>query len=307
MAESTSVPSGWYPTAPPGPPPRPPSRRTPWVIAGVVALLVVVAIGVALAVKLTGNDAQHRPDGLLPMPFPTEPQREWTLQASDIAPGAAFGPIGLYSPEFRNYDGTLLVTVVDEGAGQPMSLAALDAADGTVLWTVPEVPFSVRSCATAAIDGLVPCIAADAGELRYYRISDGEVEHTEDLPGAAYVEVYRGSVYTAGRDADFQVGWMARGTVGDATSSWREEFDFGQCPGGDGSRFTVSEGIVTWIAGLHALAVTTDGVPLTPESRYDGGIAGQRRRGDRMPGSGRARRRFVANLDDRRLRRCHPA
>ena len=169
----------------------------PKLMKALLATLVVVLFAVVAMIvwRSTSDSADSRPTVLAQKQvrslFAHQPTIDWRVPVKDAAPE------GLAAPEFGNgfsYDrsgpqvidliDTVIVGVVDsESAGELPSMVAIDVATGEIRWRAKGDP---RTCASATIDGLLPCVigtpsggAGDevAGELspRHVLLGDGLV------------------------------------------------------------------------------------------------------------------------------------
>lgn len=268
--------SGHGPAWPTPPPPSAPWPRMPWLLLALCVVAVVVSAGAIVVVRDgLGNGTDEYAAAQLRGTFPSEPARAWTLWANDLEPGVTFGGVGMTGPDVRDLGDILLVTLQDYEY-RSRALVAIDAATGAVRWRVNDVSFLVYECATTSIDGLVPCVAParapgegpDVSEVRFYRLSDGQVVRTQRVPEARYVDVYDGDVYIAGSTTETM--WIAKGAVADVTEDWRQEFRMGKCRPGGGSGFTVAGGIAWYWGGHHGVSVEVEsGAALSVEPLDD--------------------------------------
>ncbi|MBB3036591.1 PQQ-binding-like beta-propeller repeat protein [Hoyosella altamirensis] len=253
------------PSWPAPPPPTAPWPRLPWLLLALCVVAVVVSAGAIVVVRDgLGSGTDEYAAAQLRGTYSAEPTRAWTVRSDDLEPGVTFGGLGMMTgPEVRDLGGTLLVSLQDPEF-RSNALVAIDAATGAVRWRVDDVSFLVQECATTSIDGLVPCVAParapgegpDVSEVRFYRLSDGQVVRAQRVPDARYVDVYDAAVFVAGSTTETM--WIAKGEVADVTEDWRQEFRMGKCRPGGGSGFTVAGGIAWYWGGHHGVSVEVE-------------------------------------------------
>ncbi|GGC51832.1 hypothetical protein GCM10011410_00160 [Hoyosella rhizosphaerae] len=214
----------------------------------------------------TGEHEQDVPRAELPV----APSLAWSVGVADVddadvdgAGGSFVAPQALAAmygvPDAYEVDGVVVTVLRGEGGSR---LVAFSGDDGAVAWQTdlhidnPDALTVEITCATTAIDGLLPCLAATFNpsdrsrnsELNFIDLDDGVVASTVPAPYATAVKVDNGALYTAGQDnrAARTPITIARGTVEDPTSDWMEEYFLaGQCQGsGDGYTFDIVNGVV---------------------------------------------------------------
>lgn len=303
-----------FPWESPYPPPqsldhleREPTARRRWpLIAAAVLAVIVVVVAIVVGVRLfTKQDGPGGPvAGQLRNTYPTRPSVGWQLTAADAAPGFSNARFAIPAPDGRNYQsagflnlGRVLVTnVIAYQSDRAAQLTGIDAQTGKVLWTNDDAGF-FPICATAAIDGLLPCVGKVAkfgppGEdegpkVSFIRLSDGTIDHKVAAgSGAAVVMVNGADVYTAGYRTDgvAQLA-MTRGTISDLDAGWSRQAnlaDRGACAdSGDAAKYGVNDDVVFY--GSYNTVVVADartgrmfdGAPQPPKLFPGKGFAAQ--------------------------------
>ncbi|QHN40685.1 hypothetical protein GII30_17405 [Gordonia amarae] len=217
----------------------------PKLMKALLATLVVVLFAVVAMIvwRSTSDSADSRPTVLAQKQvrslFAHQPTIDWRVPVKDAAPE------GLAAPEFGNgfsYDrsgpqvidliDTVIVGVVDsESAGELPSMVAIDVATGEIRWRAKGDP---RTCASATIDGLLPCVigtpSGGAGdEVAMIRVADGTIERTLPRPSSIVVGSIRGvrvlgdrvivAGYGAGETGN-PATIIVAGTVTDLSAHW---------------------------------------------------------------------------------------
>ncbi|MGV0715823.1 PQQ-binding-like beta-propeller repeat protein [Mycolicibacterium sp. XJ662] len=246
----------------------------------------LVGGGYALVKRWTTDGADGSAvAGQLRGTFPDRPSIGWRLSADTIFDRAEFVQPEPTSYQYRragfiDLGDTLVTSAVLPQSDRSATLVAIDAATGDVRWTAYAGFAPV--CATATIDGLLPCLgqdsrlaAPDAPPLPPYvhflRMSDGGVDH--QLPVSEYtraVETDGTAVYTMGYQPSSNVRVITRGTVDDLTADWQQRYrlnDDGEgCVGSGDTVYDGVEGDVVY-SGIDAgmvVADVTDGRRLPP-------------------------------------------
>ncbi len=249
--------------------------------------MIVLVIGVSgAAYLLFGRDTDKGPGpvaGQLRGTFPTQPAVGWRLPAAEIFDGAAFVRPDSTSyqyqrPGFIAVDDAVITAAVLPRTDRPATLLAIDAGTGDVRWTA-DVGFA-PVCASASVDGLLPCVSKEATfgpsaaprQVSFVRMSDGTVDHV--IPVSEYVravEVADSTVYTMAFDHERMVRTITRGTVDNLTAVWSRDYplsddDAGCVGSGDTTFDGVDSGVVfSGNDGGMVIANAADGKLLVPE------------------------------------------
>ncbi|MBB3037353.1 PQQ-binding-like beta-propeller repeat protein [Hoyosella altamirensis] len=275
--------------------------------AGTRALTVLALAGMLVFSACAGPEDGQPTDPADPTDAPVEaPERllesEWTVDASSIAEGGVFvrparlGPSPVSdAPTGAHEVGDVLVTTVrsDVNSSEYTSaqvpeqvLVALDRADGEVLWT--QQVTGALTCAEDEIEGLLPCLVggdphepgtgtspapSEPAELRFYRLSDGEVASSFPAEAAREVAVSDGSVFLAWQDPYDQpdrAATITRGSIDDPEGDWRREYPLNpDCDTGvQGFWLEAADGVVLFRGEQSFVASADDGTRTPDESLY---------------------------------------
>lgn len=170
-----------FPTARPTPA-RPARRsRSSWILVGAFALLIVVQL-VGAAVSRLGGDEDPPPVGSTTGDVP-DMAAVWLLGPEDLTGSGdgdefARNPDGAFTgPQIiEGVDAWVVAWQSESSAGwRTAGIAALDPADGTVLW---ERPLPGVLCADHAFDGALRCLHDDGGTWVYHQIEIATGEDT---------------------------------------------------------------------------------------------------------------------------------
>lgn len=253
--------------APPFSPQQPQSwLRRPAALLVIGALVIVAALGggYLLVQRLTGSsDSGGAVAGQLRGSFPVKPTADWVLPSDSVYDRAQLvrpDPTShQYSrPGFIDLGDTLITAAIQPNTDREATIVAVSAALGSIMWKSADVGFK-PVCASATIDGLLPCLgkiaafgppgSAPPPYVYFLRMADGSIDHKLEVPeNTRAVEVEGSAVYTMGYDADRSARFITRGTAGDLTADWRKSYpisDNGACPGsGDTLIDGVTAGVV---------------------------------------------------------------
>lgn len=271
--------------------------------AGVRALSVLMMAGVVVVAGCAAPAEEQEPP---PRTSPTvadaaeeqELEPAWALLASSIEERGVFvrpGRIGagpISDAPFGGYviDDVIVTTVrTDVNSSEYTSpqvpeqiLVALNADDGEVRWTQPVQ--GALACAEDVIDGLLPCLVggdpyepgtgmspapSPSTELRYFRISDGEVAASVPAERAREVAVHDGAVFLAWQDPydePERSATITRGNVSDPESDWRVAFPLPEecATGVQGFWIEITDGLL-YFRGEQAFVVRTEDGERTPD------------------------------------------
>ncbi|MGE0214219.1 PQQ-binding-like beta-propeller repeat protein [Mycolicibacterium sp.] len=280
--------AGPVPTAPvPGPTSRPARRLWPIAIVAVVVLVLAGVVGGGyLLFNRSGNSEANGPvAGQLRGTYPDKPSAGWRVSPGQVFTGAEFVRPDATSyqylrPGFIGVDDTLITAAVLPQSDRGATLVAIDAGSGEIRWTA-EAGFK-PACATATVDGLLPCVGREANfgppdaaqptQVSFIRMSDGSIDHQIPVSDSVRaVEVHGDAVYTMAFDPDPMSRIITRGTADDLTADWSRDFpltrDNEGCPGsGDTLIDGVEDGVVySGNDGGVVVADAADGHPLVPK------------------------------------------
>lgn len=176
-------------------------------------------------------------------------------------------------PGFIDLGDTLLTSAILPRTDRGATLVAVDSDTGAIRWTA-DAGFK-PVCATATVDGLIPCLGREATfgpsaaptYVSFLSIADGNIDHRVQVPDRTrFVEVSESAVYTMGFD-DGQRS-ITRGNADDLTADWSRRYPVGDqmgCPGSGDSTFDGIDHAIVYSGndGGMTLARDSDGEPLT--------------------------------------------
>ncbi|MGE4365288.1 MAG: PQQ-binding-like beta-propeller repeat protein, partial [Mycolicibacterium sp.] len=255
-------------------------------ISAIVLLAgVVFGGGFLLIDRLTGSaeDEGGFVAGQLRGTFPDPPTLGWRLDGGTVFEGAEFVRPDATSyqylrPGFVDLGDTLIASAILPQSDRGATLVAVDAESGDIRWTA-DAGFK-PVCATAVIDGLLPCVGRDATfgaavsaprKVSFLRMSDGTIDHT--IPVAdhvQFVEVRDSAVYTMGFHLEQKATIISRGSVDDLTADWERQYQSsrdGGCVGSGDTLFDGVDGNLVYTGNDAGLLVvsTADGNLMAPQ------------------------------------------
>ncbi|MBY6349107.1 outer membrane protein assembly factor BamB family protein [Rhodococcoides corynebacterioides] len=282
----------------PGGAPRSERRRV--VLLGAAAAAVVVALAAAVFVVVrpdSGSQTTTVADVLTGGTFPTAPTAAWSLEPSTVVPGS---DSYFFSPLFGEQDYERPGAVVDgerafvaarDGSTRSTTVAAVDAADGTVEWT--QVIDNFGGCANATLDGRLPCIdrgsTPGSSSVQFLDASTGAVDSTHEVAayvGAVYVS--GSNLYVSGWDQNAEASVISKGTVDDPTASWSRSYPDDRCSiagNGDSSTFDVVGSVLVKMSGTSVVADTANGDLVISNTGYSYPLGGRAVMTNRCPDS----------------------
>ncbi|QLY33143.1 PQQ-binding-like beta-propeller repeat protein [Nocardia huaxiensis] len=237
------------------PPRAPGSLLTPTLLIFLtVSALVLTGGVVAVYFESASRGAGQALPGQLRNTYPTMPTAEWKAEAAKVATNLVYvrpDPTSMQylSPGFIDLGDLLISTLVVKNSDVDPLLVAIDSRTGAVRWqTLIEMYPHKPSCATQAVNGLLPCIGGDA--VHFFRLSDGTVDHALPVGEVSRVEVIGADVVTAGYRE------MSRGTPENLTARWHRTYpqEPGDCPGsGDSQQFGVTDRFIYFGSDVGAV------------------------------------------------------
>ncbi|PQE00373.1 pyrrolo-quinoline quinone [Mycobacterium sp. EPG1] len=242
----------------------------------------------------SGGDAGGPVAGQLRGTFPEKPSVGWQLSGDEVFDRAEFvrpdpTSVQYQVPGVIDLGDTLVTSAILPQTDRGASLVAIDASSGRVRW-ISDAGFK-PVCATAVVDGLLPCLGKEAvfgpagssppPKVSFVRMSDGAIDHQIAVSEfVRAVEVHGSAVYTMAFDYEQMVRAITKGTVDDLTADWDREYPLSRDHGCIGSGDWMFDGVAgdlvyTGEDGGLAVAGTGDGKLMAPPEVTDLKVFGE--------------------------------
>lgn len=277
------APTGWQfwgEDAPAASRQSPPSWR-PIALVGVLVLMIGIVFGGGYLLvdnfrTDSDGDAGGPVAGQLRGTFPAKPGVGWQLNGEAVFSRAEFvrpdpTSVQYQIPGVIDLGDALVTSAILPRTDRGASLVAIDASSGHIRW-MTDAGFK-PVCATAVVDGLLPCLGKEAvfgppgssppPKVSFVRMSDGGIDHQIEVSEyVRAVEVHGPAVYTMAFDYDRMVRGITKGTVDDLTADWDREYPLnrdGGCVGSGDRMFDGVAGDLVYTGNDGGLAVAGTG------------------------------------------------